>query len=168
LLMRIARPIEYAADSPPFERSDVVLVNDWAYALRSPRRGDVVLFSPINTTRVVTGFQALFFRVAFEENQLIDRLVGLPGDRVVWDGGRLSVNGKAVSWKPLLSERLPEHLDITVPNDRYLILPTTSVGAIRAGGAESFWKFASLIPRNDILGGVYLRLSPISRLWFIR
>jgi len=169
LLMRIAAPIEYAADSPPFQRLDVVLVNHWAYALSAPRRGDVVLFSPINTTRVATGFQAINYRLAFEENQLIDRLVGLPGDRVVWDGGQLSVNnGKAVSWKPLLSERLPEHLDITVPNDRYLILPTTSVGAIRFGGAESFWKSASLIPRNDILGGVYLRLSPISRLWFIR
>jgi hypothetical protein len=25
-----------------------------------------------------------------------------------------------------------------------------------------------LIPENDIAGGVYLRLSPITRFWFIR
>jgi signal peptidase I len=168
LLMRVATPIEYAADSPPlFKRFDVLLVNHWAYALTAPRRGDVVLFSPLNTNRVANAWQFSNYRYTFAENQLIDRLIGLPGDRVVWDGGKLSVNGTTVSWKPLLFERVPKHLDITVPGDRYLILPTTSVGAVNNGGAESFWKEASLIPRHDILGGVYLRLNPISRLWFI-
>ena len=106
-------------------------------------------------------------RFAYEENQLIDRLIGLPGDKVVWDKGTLSVNGTTVSWKPLLFERLPSHLEITVPEDRYLILPTTSAAATRRGRL-SFWKEAGLIPREDILGGAYLRSSPLSRLWFIR
>src|SRR5437773_1641201 len=98
LLMGIAAPIEYTANSPPFQLFDVVLVNHWAYALTSPRRGDVVLFSPRNNTRGAAG-QFGNRRYEFEENQLIDRLVGLPGDRVVWDGGRLSLNGEAMEWK---------------------------------------------------------------------
>jgi signal peptidase I len=167
LLMHVAEPIEYAANAAMFERFDVVLVNRWAYALTAPRRGDVVRFSPLNTSRIAASYQVPGIRVAFEENEVIDRLIGLPGDRVVWDATKLSINGTPVSWKPLLPERLPRYLDLTVPKDRYLILPTTSVGAVRSGGAESFWKDASLIPERDILGRAYLRVSPISRFWFI-
>jgi signal peptidase I len=169
LAYRLAAPIEYAHDSPPFQRSDVVLINRWAYALSSPRRGDVVQFSPLNTSRVVdSGQEGRHVRLAYEENELIDRVVGLPGDRVVWGAGKLSVNGTPVSWTPLLPERLPPHLEINVPADRYLILPTTSVGAGNAAGSEAFWKNAGLIPGEDILGVAYLRVAPISRVWLIR
>ena len=48
-LTRVAAPIEYPYDAPPFQRSDVVLINRWAYALTAPRRGDVVRFSSSNT-----------------------------------------------------------------------------------------------------------------------
>jgi signal peptidase I len=167
MMARVAEPIEFGTDSPPFERFDTVLVNRWAFALSGPRRGDVVLYSPLNTSRVTQpGLAMGHMRLAYEENQLIDRLIGFPGDRVVWDQGKLTINGSAVSWKPLLAERLPSHLEITVPDGRYLILPTTSVGA--ANAVESFWKNASLIPTGDILGGVFLRSSPLSRFWFIR
>ncbi len=122
--MQVAAPIEFATDTPPFKRLDVVLVNHWAFALTSPRRGDVVLYNPRNSmrSRADDNLNPGHARFAFEENQLIDRVIGLPGDRVVWDQGKLSVNGEAVSWKPLLPDRLPAHLEITVPLDRYLIL----------------------------------------------
>jgi hypothetical protein len=154
VVMRVAAPIEYGTDVPPFKRYDVVLVNHWAFAMTDPRRGDVVLFSPISLNRQASGIQALHVRHAFEENQVIDRVLGLPGDQVVWDGGKLTVNGTEVQWKPLRPDRLPKHLEVTV--------------AANAGTPESFWSSSSLIPQNDIVGGVYLRLSPITRFWFIR
>ncbi len=130
ILMRVANPIEFSADTDLFKRLDVVLVNRWAFAWRTPRRGDVVLFSPPNTSRLrAADFQLANVRFAYRENELIDRLIGLPGDNVVWDKGTLTINGTTVSWKPLLFERLPTHLEITVPEERYLILPTTSVAA---------------------------------------
>ena len=161
-LTRVAAPIEYPYDAPPFRRSDIVLINRWAYALTPPRRGDVVRFSSWNTSRLVDAGRSLNTRYVYEEDELIDRVLGLPGDRVVWDAGELSINGTPVSWKPLRPERLPSHLEIAVPADRYLILPTTSTGAVHA------WKDVGLIPRGDILGGAYLRVSPITRIWFIR
>jgi len=168
VLMRMAAPIEYGTDVPPFKRLDVVLVNHWAFAWTDPRRGDVVLFTPIAMARQADGVQILHIRHAFEENQVIDRVIGLSGDHVVWDGDKLTVNGAELSWKPLRPERLPRHLDIRVPKDRYLIFPTTSISAANAGTAESYWSAVSMIPRSDIAGGVYLRLSPITRFWFIR
>jgi signal peptidase I len=168
LLMGLARPIEYVTDVEPFKRLDVVLVNHWAFVLANPRRGDVVLFNPIVLTRRVEGQQIAHIRFGFEENQAIDRVIGLPGDQVVWDGGKLTINGNAVSWAPLRPERMPKHVEVKVPEGRYLIFPTTSIGTADTGTAESEWKQISLIPGNDIAGGVYLRLSPITRFWFIR
>jgi signal peptidase I len=169
LLMRVAAPIAYEHDAPPFRRFDVVLINRWAFAMTSPRRGDVVQFRPTTLIRRGPAIQTvLHVRLLYEEDELIDRIVGLPGDRVVWDAGKLSVNGAPVSWTPLLPERLPRHLEIVVPDGRYLILPTTATGALHTGGSESFWKGTGLIPREDILGGAFLRISPITRLWFIR
>jgi hypothetical protein len=167
-LMQLAAPIEYGTDVPPFQHLDVVLVNHWAFALGDPRRGDVVLLSPVSLNRRRQGPVFGHIQQAFEENQVIDRLVGLPGDEVVWDDRKLTVNGTAVSWTPLRPERLPKHLEVSVPKDRYLIFPTTSIGAADPGTPETYWKMTSLISRNDILGGVYLRLSPITRFWFIR
>jgi hypothetical protein len=168
ILMRMAAPIEYAADVPPFRPLDVVLVNRWAFALTDPHRGDVVLFTPIARARQADGSQIPHVRFALEEDQVIDRLVGLPRDHVVWDDGKLTVNGAEVSWAPLRPERMPKHLEVKVPTDRYLIFPTTSVGPAGAGTTEAFWTTASLIPRSDVLAGVYLRLSPLTRFWFIR
>jgi signal peptidase I len=168
VLWAMAAPIEYVTDVPPFQRLDVVLVNHWAFALTNPRRGDVVLLNP-NTLirRAADGPQMAHVRFAFEENQAIDRLIGLPGDEVVWDGGKLAINGRVMSWGPLRPERLPQYLQVKVPGDRYLIFPTTSIWAGNAGTPESQWKALSLTSRSDILGGVYLRLSPITRFWFI-
>jgi signal peptidase I len=169
LLTRVAAPYAYEHDAPLFRRFDVVLINHWAFALTSPRRGDVVQFRPTFLIRRGPAIQTvLHVRLLYEENELIDRIVGLPGDRVVWEAGTLSVNGAPVSWRPLIPERLPPHLDVNVPEDRYLILPTTSFSAEHAAGSESFWKVASLVPREDILGGAFLRVSPINRIWFIR
>ncbi len=169
VLLRVAQPVEFAMDAPPFQRLDVVLVNRWAYRVGTPRRGDVILYSPLSSSRLRPADYAFaHVRFAFAENQLIDRLVGVPGDRVVWDRGQLVINGTAVPWKPLLPQRLPARLDITVPEDRYLILPTTSVAATLDAGSTSFWKDAGSLPASEVLGRAYLRSNPWSRLWFIR
>jgi signal peptidase I len=169
LSSRLAAPIEFAYDAPPFQRDDVVLINLWAYALTAPHCGDVVQFRPVSAGRMEDpNRQAFHTRLIYEQNELIDRVVGLPGDRVVWDAGKLTVNGTPVAWTPLVPERLPPHLEIVVPADRYLILPTTSVGAANEGGSESYWKTAGLIPVDDILGVAYLRVAPLSRVWLIR
>src|SRR5262249_46787381 len=96
LLMQVSAPIAYAHDAAPFRRFDVVLINRWAFAMSSPRRGDVVQFRPTNLISRGPAIQALNVRLLYEETELIDRIVGLPGDRVVWDAGKLSVNGTPV------------------------------------------------------------------------
>ena len=167
VLSRTAATREFDQAAPPFARGDVVLFNRWAFALRSPRPGDVVLFHPANGATVPGKAGPAFVRWRIRENELVDRVVGGPGDRVRWEDGRLTINGVAASWKPLIPSKLPGDLEITVPEGRYLILPTTSQ-AMNAGVPASQWEQFGLHPAGDILGVAYLRLHPLTRLWFIR
>lgn len=166
-LDRVAHPFHFAEPAEPFDRYDVVLGNTWAFALRDPRPGDVVAFQPQGLSRVPTGNQLMHIRFTVEQNILIDRVLGAPGDRVVWKDGRLTINDTPTPWTPLVSSKLPPSLSFTVPDDRFLILPTVS-RATPAGAPQPYWDMAGLVPRSSIEAGVYLRISPINRLWFIR
>jgi signal peptidase I len=157
----VAAPIRFEEPAGPFERRDVVLVNRWAFMPRNPRRGDVVLFRPLWGARTGAPYVGIHARFVIEENELIDRLVGLPGDRVVWNQGVLTVNGAPVLWAPLFPSKLPAELDITVPVGRYLVFPTTS----RVPAPD--WNIGLIEPDN-IEGGAFLRISPLARFWFIR
>ena len=66
-------------------RSDRVLACRFCYHFRSPHRGDIVVFNTPPTAKEHCGEGGVF----------VKRLIGLPGDRVNYDG-RLRVNGKLI------------------------------------------------------------------------
>src|SRR5271157_5380209 len=171
----VAAVREYRYDSPLFRQSDVVLINEWAFLLRGPRPGDVVLYETNFVTgvpvggalRIFTWARAANVRLVLGENETIERVVGGPGDHVLWDHGSLSINDSPVAWTPLMPQRLPDRLEITVPETSYLILPSTSQASNFDGSSEG-WKARSLARREQIEGTAYLRLQPLYRLWLIR
>ena len=161
LLTQVAAPIEFATDTPPFKRLDVVLVNHWAFALT---------LAPARRRRAVQPAQSLDARA---DRSVWPRAVtcsrktssstassGCRATRSSGTAGKLSINGTAVSWKPLLSERLPSHLEITVP-DGPLPDPADDIGGSDpVGGLRVVLEGRGPDSREDILGGVYLRLKP--------
>lgn len=82
---------------PTLEAGDMILVNKYTYGIRlpiintkivslnDPQRGDVMVFRYPRDTSL----------------DYIKRVVGVPGDRVVYRNKRLSVNGIAASYRPL-------------------------------------------------------------------
>jgi signal peptidase I len=87
---------------PTLQSGDLILVNKFTYGIRlpiidqkiiplgSPKRGDVMVFKyPVDPTL-----------------DYIKRVVGIPGDKVVYRNKRLSVNGKDLPY-----EKLPDYLD---------------------------------------------------------
>ncbi|MBB5392827.1 MULTISPECIES: signal peptidase I [unclassified Herbaspirillum] len=81
---------------------DLILVNKYTYGIRlpiinkkiieinDPQRGDVMVFKYPKDTTV----------------DYIKRVVGVPGDKIVYKNKRLTVNGEEISYKPL-----PDYLD---------------------------------------------------------
>lgn len=84
---------------------DLILVNKYTYGIRlpiidkkilninDPKRGDIMVFKYPKDTSL----------------NYIKRVVGVPGDRIVYKNKRLSVNGKALSY-----EAMPDFLDDTL------------------------------------------------------
>ena len=87
---------------PTLQIGDLILVNKFTYGIRlpivnkkiiainDPQRGDVMVFK-------------------FPEDKSLDyikRIVGVPGDKIVYKNKQLSVNGQPVSYEPL-----PDYLD---------------------------------------------------------
>lgn len=71
---------------PTLQDGEYILVSKLAYKLGEPQRGDIVVFIfPVNP-----------------EEDLIKRVIGLPGDTISVEGGVLSINGVAMD-EPYIS-----------------------------------------------------------------
>jgi signal peptidase I len=87
---------------PTLVVGDLILVNKFTYGIRlpiinkkiidinNPQRGDVMVFKYPKDTAL----------------DYIKRVVGVPGDKIVYKNKRLTVNGKKISYQPL-----PDYLD---------------------------------------------------------
>ncbi len=95
----VAEPYKIPSSSmmPNLLIGDFILVNKFSYGLRlpitnqkfvsigEPRRGDVVVFKPPHDP----------------QNNWIKRVIGLPGDRISFQGNTVSINGQALSYQTL-------------------------------------------------------------------
>ncbi len=92
-------PFKIPSDSmlPTLQSGDLILVNKYTYGIRlpiinhkiislnDPQRGDVMVFKYPNDT----------------SQDYIKRIVGVPGDKIVYRNKRLTVNGQPATYKPL-------------------------------------------------------------------
>ena len=105
--------------APPFEAGDVVLVNPSAYRSADPQLGDIVDYVRPQQDIPIAGRHAIY-RI---QGRGIDRILARAGDDVTSSHGELLVNGEPSPWPPLGAFQLPDNLEITVPENCYLILP---------------------------------------------
>jgi signal peptidase I len=132
--------------------NDRVLVNELVPKLAPLRRGDVVVFQDPG------GWLAPGMG-----NDLIKRVIGLPGDRVsCCDAqGRLSVNGHPVDEPYVLlepgSDRVArDDFSVTVPAGQIWVM-----GDNRYNSADS--RFHGPVPESDVVGRAFVTTWPVSR-----
>lgn len=108
-------PFNIPSDSmvPTLETGDFILVNKFDYGVRlpiinkkiidvgEPQRGDVIVFRYPPQPSI----------------SYIKRVVGLPGDHIVYDHGQMSINGQKVQSVPIRFSREKDVLD--TPNSLY-------------------------------------------------
>lgn len=82
---------------PTLQQRDVLLVNEFAYRFGQPHRGDIVVFKP---------------PIASPDN-FIKRVIAVPGDTLRIYGGKVYVNGKALS-EPYIAQ--PPQYDLEIRN----------------------------------------------------
>jgi signal peptidase I len=130
--------------------SDRVIAARIVYRFRSPRRGDITVFTtPPRTAQVCqTELSATF----------VKRIVGLPGDRIVERDGTIFVNGNRLA-EPYVSPSLRDHRSgvWTVPKGSYFMM-----GDDRRYSCDS--RDWGAVPRKDLIGPIVLTYWPPTRL----
>ncbi|MFH1894589.1 MAG: signal peptidase I [Patescibacteria group bacterium] len=131
---------------PNYETGDYLIIDELTYRLRDPERGEVIVFKyPNNTTQ-----------------RYIKRIIGLPGETIeIKDGKVLIYKNNQIPEVLDESDYLPSdvqtagNLKITLGDDEYFVL-----GDNRQVSSDS--RRWGAVPKEDIIGKVYLRAWPIA------
>jgi signal peptidase I len=128
---------------PTLEVGDRVLVNKFIYRFTDPERGDIIVFESVDRTN----------------EDLIKRVVGLPGDEIAVRSGKLYVNGEPQK-EPYTNKKLPDrsfYAKTTVPKDHVFVM-----GDNRGNSADS--RVFGPLPEKNIEGEAFLRFWPPDRI----
>ena len=128
---------------PTLEVGDRLLVEKLSYRFHPPQRNDLVVF------KAPPALQAQNLH-----DDLIKRVVGLPGDVVQIHDGQTLINGRVVSEPYVKEEATYNYGPVTVPQHQYFVL-----GDNRNRSYDShLW---GLVPEQNIIGRTLLRAYPL-------
>ena len=128
---------------PTLQVGDRFLANKFVYRFAEPERGDVVVFDSIEE----------------DDETLVKRVAGLPGDVVRVEGGVLFVNGKPED-EPYLNtdvvpDATPAYGPVEVPEGKIFVL-----GDNRGNSGDS--RFFGFLPKENVEGEAFLRFWPLT------
>ena len=134
---------------PTLKVGDRVLVNKLSYDLHDVHRGDIIVFkTPPGQDDGV--------------NDLVKRVIGLPGETVEFRDGSVFINGKQLDehYLPDGTVTAPTcgvATSVTVPAGHYWVM-----GDNRTQSKDS--RCFGAIPKGDIVGRAFFRFWPLSRI----
>jgi len=161
--------IPSASMEPQLQEGDRVLVSRTAYRLHDVHRGDVVVFpsptaEPDDEGVVERVVNDLLETAALRDpgdDELIKRVLGLPGETISGRDGRVVVDGRVVS-EPYLPDdmRTEDFGPVDVPAGHVFVL-----GDNRGNSADS--RVIGTIDVDTIVGRAIARIWPPSRTAFL-
>jgi signal peptidase I len=134
---------------------DRVLVNKWSYRLHPIHRGDIVVFSKPKDEQ------------ASNINDLIKRVIGLPGDKVSIANGHVYINGQQLN-EPYLDPgtitagvagqwQCTPQVPCVIPKGQIWVM-----GDNRSDSEDS--RYFGPIPESSVVGRAFFRIWPINRI----
>lgn len=128
---------------PTIQLQDRVIFDKVFYRFDSLQRGDIIMFEAPPASG--------------ESDDLVKRIIGLPGETLEVREGKVWINGEALE-EPYLAQ-IPnyEYGPVKIPEDSYIML-----GDNRNNSKDSHvW---GLLPQENIKGRLLVRYWPLSRL----
>jgi signal peptidase I len=144
---------------PTLQVGDRVLVNKLVYRFHGPGRGDIVVFSD-KYTLDEPGMKSIsqVCPSALGPEDLIKRVIGLPGDTVQGKDGHVYVNGQLLA-EPYLAPGTATSSfgTVTVPAGHLFVM-----GDNRGDSCDS--RIFGVIPESAVVGKAFVRIWPLGRL----
>lgn len=146
----IAQPFIVSGESmhPTFETGQYLIVDQLSYRLKSPIRGDVIIFHyPKNPSK--------FF---------IKRIIALPGEKIKIDGTKIMIttnnNEEIILEEDYVTMNRESQLETQLKDDEYFVMGDNRLASLdsRVWGA---------LNEDLIVGRAYLRLLPFNKIGFL-
>ena len=131
---------------PTLRVGDRVLVNKFIYRFTEPKRGDIIVFKSVEG----------------DDEDLIKRVVGVPGDKISVRNGRLFVNGEHQR-EPYVNKKYPDRsfsAPTIVPKGHVFVM-----GDNRTNSQDS--RVFGPVPKRNIEGEAFLRFWPPDRIGWL-
>lgn len=160
---------------PTFIENDRLIINKIGYILGEPKRGDIVILNKVNTEKgllinMLNEFNDIKDNIQYrftgiiEKNNLIKRVVGVPGDEIDIRDGEVFVNGKVEEGYSFKGKTFGESslkYPLEVPDGKVFVL-----GDNREYSLDS--RALGLIDYSQLKGKVFLRIWPLNRVGLVR
>lgn len=145
--LMVQRPVTGHSMEPSLNNGDVVLVNEICYNFFEPERYDVVLFSSGED----------------KEKLYMKRVIGLPGETVQIEDGNLLVNGNVLNDAGTVTIPGLAEEPVILGDREYFLL-----GDNRDSSEDSRFPNVGNVLLNDMIGKVWLKISPLKELHLIK
>lgn len=137
---------------PTLHENDYLIINKIGYKVGEPKNGDVIVF-----------------KSDLEQNDgtnkdLVKRIIGIEGDRIIIKDGKVYVNDKLLN-EPYLSQGMDTKgdIDLVVPQGKLFVL-----GDNREVSLDSRYEQVGLVDISDVEGKVLIRLYPFNDISLIK
>ena len=132
-----------------FLEGDRIFVDKLSYRFHPPKRGDIIVFKyPLD-----------------RKKDFVKRLVGLPGDKIKIDAGKLIINGKEMDDPPFSEHYYYNRNDWPYGKEGQIIeVPAKNYFAMGDNSAQSsdsrYWGF---VPEKNMVGKAFFIWWPLNR-----
>ncbi len=135
---------------PTLDNGDMLLLDKLRYRFGDPKRFDIVVVTIDKENKV----------------HYVKRIIGLPGETVQIKDGKVYINGELLEEdvygkEPIASAGIASE-PITLGEDEYFLL-----GDNRNDSKDSRKESVGVVYRNQIVGRVFFRWSPLSKFGFL-
>lgn len=132
---------------PTINTEDYLIINKLSYKNDNPSRGDIVVFK--TDLKNNKG----------NKKSLVKRIIGLPNEHVVIEGGDVYINDVLVDEPYICDAYTDGNIDMIIPEGSYF-----AMGDNRFVSKDSRDEDVGVVSKEDIVGEVSLRLFPFEDL----